>query len=171
MKVFKDVFSGDEITSDSYPHKIVDNMMLEFEGKFIVKDTGGDYGISSNAGEEGEEGDGVEGSQQVKVINIVDSGRLVETQFDKKSYITYIKGYMKRLKEKLEETNKARVAGFQSEAQVFVKKILTDFDNYQFYMTESMSDQGMVILSYYKPDDQMTPFFLIWKDGVVEEKM
>jgi len=33
MKVYIDVFTGDEICSDSYPMKVVDDVYYEVEGK------------------------------------------------------------------------------------------------------------------------------------------
>lgn len=33
MKVFIDVFTGDELCSDSYPMKVVDDVYYEVEGK------------------------------------------------------------------------------------------------------------------------------------------
>ena len=35
MKIFKDVFSGDELFSDPYPIKLVDGVMWEVQGKVI----------------------------------------------------------------------------------------------------------------------------------------
>ena len=40
MKVFIDIFTGDELCSDSYPMKVVDDVYYEVEGKvrkFILK--------------------------------------------------------------------------------------------------------------------------------------
>lgn len=33
MKVYLDIFTGDELSSDSYPMKLVDDVYYEFEGK------------------------------------------------------------------------------------------------------------------------------------------
>ena len=38
MKVYLDIFTGDELSSDSYPMKLVDDVYYEFEGK--VRATG-----------------------------------------------------------------------------------------------------------------------------------
>merc|ERR1719483_1631144 len=37
MKIYKDVFSGDELFSDTYPMKLVDNCMYEVYGKHITR--------------------------------------------------------------------------------------------------------------------------------------
>ena len=38
MKVWKDVFCGDEMVSDSYPHKLIFNdACLEVQAKYVTK--------------------------------------------------------------------------------------------------------------------------------------
>ncbi len=37
MKIYFDVFTGDELCSDSYPMKLVDDLYYEFEGKVRIK--------------------------------------------------------------------------------------------------------------------------------------
>lgn len=53
--------------------------------------------------------------------------------------MVYIKGYMKKIIEILKEKNPDRVAPFQKNVQGFVKGILGKFDDYQFFMGESVS--------------------------------
>ena len=64
--------------------------------------------------------------------NVVHSFRLQSTQFDKKSYLTYLKGYMKSIKAKLQETNPDQVDEFEKGAQNFAKKIVGNFKDYEF---------------------------------------
>jgi len=167
MKIFKDVFSGDEIGSDSYPIKEVE-CMYEMEGKMINKNTGGEFDIGANDAEEGEKE--TYENDVVKVINFVDGLRMQQTAFDKKSYMTYIKSYMKRLKTHLETNNPARVSDFTTQAQNMVKTILSKFDDFSFYTGENMDPEGMIALLFYK-EDGITPYIYIWKDGVNEEKV
>jgi hypothetical protein len=49
------------------------------------------------------------------------------------------------------------------------KEILTKFDEYRFYLGESMNIDGMVVLQYYR-EDGLTPVFIYFKDGLREEK-
>jgi hypothetical protein len=124
-----------------------------------------DIGANASA-EEAEEG--VE-DQEIKVNNIVNSFRLQSTQFDKKSYLTYLKGtcapmirtqqrsgfnlandaipgYMKAVKAYLVEQGKSEeeVKKFESGAQKFVKeKLLPNFKDWEFYTGESMNPDGM----------------------------
>ena len=48
--------------------------------------------------------------------------------------MTYIKGYMTKLKKHLEKEQPDRVEAFMKGAQGFVKKIVGDFDQYQLYV-------------------------------------
>jgi len=167
MRIFKDVFDPyDEMGSDSYPLKEVD-CMYELEGKSVNKSTGGNFDIGANDLEG--ETESYE-NETVKVINFVDAHRLQKTVFDKKSYVTYIKSYMKRLKTHLEQNNPDRVASFQTDAQNMVKNILAKFDDFAFYTGENMEPDAMVALLFYK-EDGITPYLYIWKDGVNVEKV
>lgn len=65
---------------------------------------------------------------------------------DTQSYLTYLKGYMKAVKGKLQETNPDRVAAFEKNAAAFAKKIIGNFKDYEFYVGESMNPEGMVAL-------------------------
>lgn len=125
------------------------------------------FDIGANASEEGEDADDLVSDVRT-VNNIVDSFRLVETSFDKKGYMAYIKGYMKALTDKLKEKNPERVAAFQKAAQGYVKKIIDNFNEYQFFTGESMDPEGMVVLCYWRDE---TPVMIYFKDGFDEMKV
>lgn len=101
------------------------------------------------------------------VNNVMHSFRLHQTSFDKKSYLTYLKGYMKAVKGKLPED---RVAEFEKGATAFAKRIVANFKDYEFYTGESMDVEGSVALLNYR-EDGVTPYFTFWKDGVKETKL
>jgi hypothetical protein len=104
------------------------------------------------------------------VNNVVHSFRLQSTTFDKKGYLSYLKGYMKAVKVHLEKQNPERVAEFEKGAQTFAKKIVGDFKNYEFvrghffavrrpeadrhpqFTGETMNPEGMVALLNYRED-------------------
>eukprot|EP01102_Stenamoeba_stenopodia_P006454 TRINITY_DN1768_c0_g1_i1.p1 TRINITY_DN1768_c0_g1~~TRINITY_DN1768_c0_g1_i1.p1 ORF type:complete len:170 (+),score=50.62 TRINITY_DN1768_c0_g1_i1:159-668(+) len=168
MKVFKDAFSNDELFSDSYPMKEIEGVVYEVEGKFFNKTLGGEsFDIGANASEE--EANETYETQTVRVINVIDAHRLQPTSFDKKSYLSYIKAYMKRLKTHLESSNPARASEFQTGAQNFVKTVLGNFSNYEFFTGENMDLDAMVVLLGYK-EDGVTPYLYFFKDGLIEEK-
>lgn len=59
---------------------------------------------------------------------------------------------------------------FQKVAPGALKKILADWDDYDVYAGESMSEEGMWVLINYR-EDGVTPFATIWKHGVDEMKV
>lgn len=129
----------------------------------------GDVDIGANPSAEGGDDEGVENTAQ-QVNNVIYTSRLTETSFDKKSYMVYIKGYMKAVKAKLEETNPERVAVFEQKVTPFVKKILANFKDYEFYTGQSMNPDGMVALLNYR-EDGITPYFTFFKDGLKVVKL
>ncbi|KAH6627749.1 translationally controlled tumor protein [Chaetomium tenue] len=169
MIIYKDVISGDEVISDSYDLKEVDGVVYEADCAMIVEGAVQvDTGANASA-EEAEEG--VE-DQDVKVNNIVSSFRLQSTSFDKKSYLTYLKGYMKAVKKHLQDSGKSEdeVKEFETKAQGFAKKVVGSFKDWEFYTGESMNPDGMVVLLNYR-EDGVTPYVVVWKHGLKEEKV
>lgn len=77
---------------------------------------------------------------------------------------------MKALTAKIKENNPDRLEAFQKGAQAFVKKILSNFKDYEFFTGESMNPDAMVGLLNYR-EDGITPFFTFFKDGLIEEKL
>ena len=167
MIIFKDIISGDELLSDAYDVKLVDGVIYEADCD-MVKVGGDNIDIGANPSPEGEDEDVEDGSEVVN--NVVHSFRLQQTAFDKKSFLTYIKGYMKEIKSKLQETNPDAVATFEKGAMVYVKKVVASFKDWEFFTGESMDPDGMLVLLNYR-EDGTTPFVAIWKHGVVEEKI
>ena len=49
MKVWKDILSGDEMVSDSYPHKLTfEDACLEVKSRLLTKKANEDFGVSNN---------------------------------------------------------------------------------------------------------------------------
>jgi hypothetical protein len=47
MRVWKDILSGDELISDSYPHELIhENAVLKVKSRLIGKKANEDFGIS-----------------------------------------------------------------------------------------------------------------------------
>ncbi|CUM46089.1 Translationally-controlled tumor protein-like protein [Debaryomyces fabryi] len=167
MIIFKDVISGDELLSDAYDVKLVDGVIYEAECA-MVNVNNGDVDIGANpSAEEGGE-DLEDGSETVN--NVVYSFRLQQTSFDKKSFMTYMKGYMKRVKAHLAEKDPEAVEAFENGAKTYFKKIVGSFGDWDFYTGESMDPDGMVVLLNYR-EDGTTPYVAIWKHGVSEDKI
>ncbi|KAH7193452.1 translationally controlled tumor protein [Fusarium flagelliforme] len=170
MIIFKDILNGDELISDSYDLKTVDDIVYEADCAMIEE--GGvtvDIGANASAEEAEEDLD----DAKVKVNNIVNSFRLQSTTFDKKSYLTYLKGYMKSIEAALKEKNapEAEIKAFKDGASKYVKeKLLPNFKDLEFYTGESMDPDGMVVLLNYR-EDGVTPYTIFWKHGLTEMKV
>jgi Translationally controlled tumour protein len=104
------------------------------------------------------------------VINVVYSMRLQLTSFDKKTYITYLKGYMKKVKAYLAENNPSRVEAFEKAAQNYAKKIVANFKDFEFYTGDGMDPDAMVVLLNYR-EDGTTPYLVFFKDGLKVTKV
>ncbi|KAM0787972.1 hypothetical protein ACM66B_006174 [Microbotryomycetes sp. NB124-2] len=167
MLLYTDVLTGDELISDAYDLKEVDGVVYEADCQMIVI-RNGEVDIGANASAE-EASEALEDGD-VQVNNVVNSFRLSPTSFDKKSFMVYIKGYMKAVKAHLQETKPDRVAAFEAGAQTWVKKVLGNFKDYEFYTGESMNPDGMVVLLNYR-EDGTTPYMSFWKDGLKEVKL
>ncbi|KAJ7904562.1 translationally controlled tumor-associated [Mycena olivaceomarginata] len=164
MLLYEDVITGDEMFSDAFPVKVVDDIVYEVDCAMIVVKEG-DVDIGANPSAEEQEESLEEGAKQVN--NVAHSFRLQATTFDKKSFLTYLKGYMKAVKGKLPAD---RVETFEKGAQAFAKKIVANFKDYEFYTGEGMNPDGMVALLNYR-EDGVTPYFTFWKDGLKEIKL
>ncbi|KAG5440866.1 hypothetical protein PCK2_000021 [Pneumocystis canis] len=167
MRLFRDIISDDELISDAYVLKEVDDVAYEVDCAMVqIKPGEIDIGANPSAEEDDEIAeDGVE-----TVNNVIYSFRLVPTTYTKKDYQLHIKSYVKKLKKHLEEHNPERVEAFEKGVTAFVKKILANFNDYEFYTGESMNVEGMVALLNYR-EDGMTPYMTFFKDGLKEEKI
>jgi len=169
MKIYKCIISGDEVLCDNdRPLAEMDDVVYAVQGR-LIEIGGEDYGLAANADEDADEGataEGVENAKQ-KVVDVVHNNRLVETQYDKKSYMAYIKGYMKKLNDHLKENNESRSAPFMAGAAVFVKKVIKEFEEYQFFLPplNDEYDTNDAILVLCKWEGEVAKFFF-WKDGL-----
>lgn len=120
--------------------------MYEVDAQMITIKKGADVDIGANPSAEDAEEAGEEGTETVN--NIAHSFRLQATQFDKKSFLVYLKvrsasevteyllnffkkkqGYMKAVKAQLPAD---RVETFEKGAQAYAKKIVGKFNDYEF---------------------------------------
>ncbi|KAG8528964.1 uncharacterized protein KY384_006653 [Bacidia gigantensis] len=145
MIIYKDLVTGDEIISDSYGLKDVDNVVYEIDCKRITKG-GVNVDIGANPSAEGEDADALEeGAEQV--IDVIDSFRLVSIPFgDKKGFAGQLKGFMKKAKDqwtakgKSEDEIKDLQKGIQG---YFTKHLSPNFKDLEFFTGESMDPDGM----------------------------
>jgi len=171
MLLFNDIISGDEMFSDVFNPKEVGGIAYEIDCKMIQNRKGVDVDIGANASTE-EAAEELEEGVEI-VNNVVDAFQLSGTSFDKKSYMTYIKGYVKNLKKALEAkgASSEEITAFEKGAPVFLKEtILAKFKDFEFYTGSSMNPDGMVALLNYR-EDGITPYLTFWKHGLREEKV
>mmetsp|Transcript_38734 Transcript_38734/g.34429 ORF Transcript_38734/g.34429 Transcript_38734/m.34429 type:complete len:173 (+) Transcript_38734:78-596(+) len=168
MKVYYDLFSNDELVSDSFKmEKKFGDVIGEVRSTQVVKG-GGEIDIGRGNEFGGGDADEAVDDQVEKVLDLVDNFHLTETSFGKEDYTTYIKQYMKKVKAKLEEKNPDRVKPFMEGAKEAVKWILKNFDEFQFFMGEKMDMDATIVLAYFKdPEADMTPTFCYFLDGMV----
>lgn len=167
MIIFKDIISGDELLSDAYDQQLVDDVIYEADCD-LVKIGGDNVNIGANPSAEDGDDDLEEGQEIVN--NVVYSFRLQQTAFDKKSFLTYIKGYMKAIKKQLQETDPEAIPVFEKGASTYVKKVVSSFNDWEFFTGESMNPDGMLVLLNYR-ENGTTPYVAIWKHGVIAEKI
>merc|ERR1711918_20254 len=121
MKVWKDVWTGDEMVSDSYPMTLLfDDACLEVKAKYQTK--GSDFvAIAADDEDDGGEGE--------TVIDVVDAHKLNEITVTKKDAMGLVKALMKRTVQHLKENGKEdRVDGFKAGATEMVKLVMGKFD-------------------------------------------
>ncbi|XP_058808443.1 translationally-controlled tumor protein homolog [Phymastichus coffea] len=171
MRIYKDIFTGDEMFSDTYKMKLVDDVVYEVYGKLVQRKAGEIQLDGANpSAEETDEGtdEAVESG-----VDVVLNHRLQETFAfgDKKSYTLYLKDYMKKLVAKLEEKAPDQVDVFKTNMNKVMKDILSRFKELQFFTGESMDIDGLVALMEYREiDDQSVPVLMFFKHGLEEEK-
>merc|ERR1711913_14996 len=171
MKIFKDVFSGDELFSDTYKVTLKDNVMYEVVGKYETRKEGEVVLAGANASEECAD----EGTDESSTsgIDIVLNHRLVETGFgDKKGFTAYLKAYMKKVLGYLEENDrKDEIAEFKSNINNVMKEMMGKFKDLQFYTGESMDPDAMIcMLEYRDVDGEEKPILMGFKHGLREVK-
>merc|ERR1712076_146984 len=174
MKIYKDVFSGDELFSDTYPMKLVDDCVYEVYGKHISRTEGDIQLAGSNASAEGADADEGGDSSTVSGVDLVLNHRLTETGFgSKKDYMVYLKDYMKKVVKYLEENDRtSEVDTFKKNINGVMKDLLGKFKDLQFYQGESMNPAAMIaLIDYREIDGEERPVIMFFKHGLEEEKV
>ncbi|XP_022135588.1 translationally-controlled tumor protein homolog [Momordica charantia] len=167
MLVYQDLLTGDELLSDSFPYKEIENGILwEVEGKWVVQGAV-DVDIGANPSAEGADADEGVDDQAVKVVDIVDTFRLQEQPpFDKKQFVTYMKRYIKLLTPKLDAEKQEL---FKKHIQDATKYLLSKISDLQFFVGEGMHDDGTMVFAYYK-EGATDPTFIYIAYGLKEVK-
>lgn len=169
MKIFKCIVSKEELLSDSYKIKEVDGVIYEVDA--AVKTLGTvDVNIGANASAEEPEEQLEEQSE--KVIDIVHNFRLMKISHTKDSYKHHIRSYLKKVKQYLQANNtpEEEISKFEQGAKISAQRFMSNIKDYDFYTSQALEAEGMVILLNYR-DDGITPYLSFWKHGLIEEKV
>merc|ERR1712024_294998 len=141
MKIYEDVFTGDEMFSDTYPLKLVENCLYEITGKHISR-TQDDVKLDGANASAEEFDEGTDAASE-SGIDIVLNHRLCETGFgSKKDYTTYLKDDMKD-----------QVDGFKTNITTVMKSLLGKYKDLSFYTGESMDPDAMILMLEYRDVD------------------
>merc|ERR1712055_345189 len=143
MKIFKDVFTGDELFSDTYEIKLIDDVIYEVYGKYETRKEGNIQLEGSNASAEGEDADeGADDPGSQSGIDIVLNDRQDE------------------------------VETFKTNINKNMKTLLGKFKDLEFYLGENMDADGMILILDYKDlNGEERPCFIAFKHGLEEEKV
>jgi len=180
MLIYKDVFTEDELCSDSFPMKLVDGMVYEFKGKHVVRKEGEIVLAGANASQEGEDAD--EGSDEhvERGIDIVLNHRLVEMNCyeDQATFKSYVKTFMKNVVGYMTKNGRseADINEFKKKIQAWVVSLLAKdrFKTLQFFIGENMAEgkgEGQVaIIEFREEADGEVPYLMLVKEAIIEEK-
>jgi hypothetical protein len=189
----EDLITGDEMFSDGFPIKEVDNIVYQVDCQdVVVRETvDGMYWpplrikfsiscyIRNGLTNLKKDPEAMEDEEAKIVNNVVDTFKLKKTTFTKRAYLTYLKGYdgqylcqntannivdyFERIKSHLAAPD--QVEEFEKNASPYAKKIVAHFKDYEFYTGQSMNAEGMIALLNFR-DDGITPYFTFWKHGL-----
>jgi len=171
MKIYKDIFSGDELFSDTYKMTLVSDCLYEVVGKYETR-TDGEV-VLEGANASAEEADEGTDANSTSGVDIVLNHRLTETGFGaKKDFTTYLKDYMKRVVKYLTENGReGEVDAFKKNITGVMTKLLSNFKELQFYTGESMDPDAMIcMLEYKEVNGEERPVLMFFKHGLEEEK-
>ncbi|XP_017866195.1 PREDICTED: translationally-controlled tumor protein homolog [Drosophila arizonae] len=172
MKVYKDIFTGDEMFTDTYKMNLADDVIYEVFGSLVTRNQDNIVLAGANPSAE-EEDEGADASVE-SGVDVVLNHRLQESFAftDKKSFTLYLKDYMKKVLEHLQQTAPAEVDVLKTNMNKAMKDILGRFRELQFFTGESMDIDGMVAMCEYRQvDGEIVPVLMFFKHGLQEEKL
>ncbi|MCJ1425782.1 hypothetical protein MMC29_003682 [Sticta canariensis] len=186
MIIFKDILNGDELLSDSYEIREVNDAVYEVDCEMVKPTDLNSINIGANPSAEDAED---EINDNVKeVINLVHGCNLVylgheETRTrafgSRKDYFSELKAYLAKVQEILEKdgADPAKIETFKTGVGNYWKSNIKDkFQDFEFYKGPNESVLGMIVLLNYREKlDKKTgnmveiPYMILWKHGLREE--
>lgn len=180
MKIFADTFTNDELMSDIYDFNLIHaGVIMRVQTKYKTKGEVGEVDVGcgnafggKNEDDEAEEG-GNEGGAPMgeQIINVIETCNLRQLHLSKADFMTYIKAFLPKLKKELEERGETeKVEVLMKEAPVFIKKIATEFNEFEFYTGLSESLSGSIVFSFWEDPSGDGPVFYLFNDALKEVK-
>uniref|UniRef100_A0A914H110 Translationally-controlled tumor protein homolog n=1 Tax=Globodera rostochiensis TaxID=31243 RepID=A0A914H110_GLORO len=172
MIIYKDAFTDDELASDSFPMKLVDDLIYEFKGRHVVRKEGEVTLDGANPStEEAEEG--ADEAAAERGIDFVLNHRLQEMNCyeDQATFKGYVIEYMQK-----ENKSAAEVDAFKKKIQAWVVSLLAKdrFKNLAFFIGENMAEgkgEGQVAIVEYRQDNgEEVPTLMLIKEALIVEK-
>ncbi|XP_018646338.1 Translationally-controlled tumor protein homolog (TCTP) (Histamine-releasing factor), putative [Schistosoma mansoni] len=169
MIVYKDMITEDEMFTDSHCPRVVADFFYEVDSRFTTVSSNVDGRlIGANPSGEGGEDENVDDTSK-RVIDLVHANGFISVPFDQKSYKAHLNLYLKTIIERLQKTDPDKVPLLKSQVNKYMKNVLDNFDQYEFYMGPSSNPDAMIVLMNFR-EDGMTPYFVFFKDGLTQEK-
>jgi hypothetical protein len=176
MIIYKDIFSNDELASDSFPMQVVDDIILEFKGKYVVRKEGEVVLAGANPSTE-EMDEGTDESVQ-RGVDIVLNHSLVEMPVYSQAaaFKDYIKEYVQKLVARMKQDGASddEVKNFKTKIQGWVSGLMKKerFSNLQFYAgAGENSHEGQLAIMEYRPaGNEEVPYVMLVKQGLSVEK-
>ncbi|KAI6179111.1 Ribosomal protein L10 [Aphelenchoides besseyi] len=180
MLIYKDAFTDDELASDSFPMKLIDDLIYEFKGKHVVRKEGEIVLAGSNPSAEGEDADDCADEAVERGIDFILNHKLQEMKCyeDPSTFKKYIKEFMKKVVDLMKKNGKSdeEIDNFKKKIQTWVLSLLSKdrFKNLQFFIGENMAEgreEGQVAIVEYREEDGVENVYLMLvKEALITEK-
>ena len=182
MKVWLDIFTEDEATSDSFPQLPVPDEegnpvpgLFMIQSKIVAKggeeiDVGGGNAFGGGGADEAVD-DAVE-----KVNNMADQDVGFGYNcmaFDKKSeFKEYMKAYVVKVRKHLKQSGYEDMDGFKTDSQAAFKWLLANFKDTVFYVFKQFDTEAGGVWEYWDDEANTSgaPKFIFFKYGLKEVK-
>ena len=178
MLVYQDLFTEDEMMSDSYRRNPIEVDGEVIEGLFEVESENRAVGaddVDIGCGNEFGGGDDAM-DDSVETENTVSGTRTgfnyTEMPFSSKAELKeYLKDYMRRIRAHMKESGAERetIKQFMEESGKAAIWLINKYRDLQFFMGPSMDPDAGIVYAYYK-DGAITPTFVYFKWGLRECK-
>lgn len=177
MKVFEDIFSGDEVLSDGYDIKTeYEGSILKVTSKLVPLDDGGNIDIGCGNEFGGADDEEKPDENVAKVNNIIHNFCLEEYPGSKKDIQLVFKEKIALVKKRLEDRpDRLKEWGKDGQVSKFVASVFAKYEDCQFFMGKSYGDsdpkESMFVIAFWEKDDDTGETFFFFKDCLREVKV